>query len=186
MDIGLAGRKHMSSLKVHTIQSVATSAALYPLIGENAIPFGLAVIFIDLDHVVEYVRITGNHDVRGVFPYCKLIEKNLDKKFLVYNMFHTVEFFAAVFAMSFFLPVLKYVFAGLVYHFVFDMVHLLRIRHPFGRVFSVFEYLYKTRHGNYITRLEEIVKAEKLDTSQVNGFDRWKEKWGLGSGAVSY
>ena len=81
----------MSSLRVHTIQSVATSAVLYPFIGENVVPFGLAVVFIDADHVIEYVRDTKSLDIRGVFPCCKLIESNLDKNFLVLNLFHTLE-----------------------------------------------------------------------------------------------
>ena len=45
----------MSSLRFHTVQSVATSAILYPFIGENVVPFGLAVIFIDLDHIFDYL-----------------------------------------------------------------------------------------------------------------------------------
>ena len=43
----------MSSLGVHTVQSIAVGAVLCPFIGENVVPFGLAAIFIDLDHVVE-------------------------------------------------------------------------------------------------------------------------------------
>lgn len=58
----------MSNLKVHTVQSVAASAVLYPVVGENAIPFGLAAVLIDLDHVIEYVRNTKSLDIRGVFP----------------------------------------------------------------------------------------------------------------------
>ena len=71
----------MSSLKVHALQGVAITAALYPFIGDQALTVGLANVFIDVDHVIEYVRDTGSYDVRGVFAYSHLIEKNLDKNF---------------------------------------------------------------------------------------------------------
>jgi hypothetical protein len=92
----------MSSLGVHTVQSVVAGAALYPFIGENVVPFGLAAIFIDLDHVIEYIRQTRSLDVRGVFAYSKLIEDNLDKRFLVWNMFHLLRedyFFIRAFSL---------------------------------------------------------------------------------------
>ena len=65
----------MSSLRFHTVQSVATSAILYPFIGENVVPFGLAVILIDTDHVIEYVRDLKTFKLRGIFFYAKFIEK---------------------------------------------------------------------------------------------------------------
>jgi hypothetical protein len=58
----------VSSLRFHTVQSVATSAILYPFIGENVVPFGLAVIFIDLDHIIEYVRDLKTFKPGGVLP----------------------------------------------------------------------------------------------------------------------
>ncbi len=44
----------MSKPMVHVVQSLTASAVLCPAIGGNVIPFGLAVVFIDLDHVIEY------------------------------------------------------------------------------------------------------------------------------------
>ena len=94
----------MSSLKVHALQGVATTAALYPFIGDQALTVGLANVFIDVDHVIEYVRDTGSYDVRGVFAYSHLIEKNLDKNFLVLSAFHTIEFFILLLCLSVLFP----------------------------------------------------------------------------------
>lgn len=169
----------MSSLKVHTIQSIATSAALYPVMGSNVIPFGLAVIFIDVDHAVEYVRQAGSLDVRGVFAQCKLIEHNLDKNFLVLNAFHTVEFFALVLALGLISPVFYYVFAGMVYHMAFDAIHLIRLKQPFARAFSVVEYYIRSKNGSCITAVKDLFAHPDLDTRGVENADYWFLKWGI-------
>jgi len=167
----------MSSLKVHTIQSLATSAALYPLMGENVVPFALAVVFIDIDHVFGYVKETKSPDVRGVFPYCKLIETNLDKNFLVLNILHTVEFFALVLAMAVMWPVWYYVLAGLLYHMLFDVYHLKRLNRPFGRVYSLIEYMYRTGKREYITSVRELIKTEGVETAEVKDIKTWLGRW---------
>ena len=169
----------MSSLKVHTIQSLVTSAALYPVMGENVILFGLAVVFIDLDHVIEYVRDTGSLDVRGVFACSRLIEQNVHKKFLVLNIFHTVEFFLMILLLAAFFPVLYYVLAGMLYHMLFDLVHLVRSCVPFARAYSNIEYLYRRSNGKYITSVKDFFIREDLDTSGIKDLDCWFRKWGI-------
>jgi len=171
--------KSMSSLKVHTIQSVVTSAALYPVMGENVIPFGLAVVFIDLDHVIEYVRDTGSLDVRGVFTCSKLIEKNVHKKFLVINIFHTVEFFLMVLLLAKSFPWLYYVLAGMLYHMLFDLMHVVRNRTPFARAYSNIEYLYRRSISKYITSVKDLFAMEDLNTSGVKNIEYWFWKWGI-------
>ena len=69
----------MSSMKEHTVQSVVTSAVLYPFIGNNAVAFGLSVIFIDIDHVVDYILQTRSLKVFGVFPYCTILLNAMKK-----------------------------------------------------------------------------------------------------------
>jgi hypothetical protein len=167
----------MSNLKVHTVQSVAASAVLYPVVGENAIPFGLAAVLIDLDHVIEYVRNTRSLDIRGVFPCCRIIEKNLDKNFLVFNLFHTLEFFALVALSATIFPVLWYVFAGMIFHIMADMFHLIRIGWPFVRVYSIVEYIYRRRNGEYVTSVKELLRKDDLDTSGIRNLQGWVKKW---------
>ncbi len=170
----------MSSLRVHTIQSIAASAALYPVIGEHAIPFGLAAIFIDVDHVIEYVRDTGSLDIRGVFSYCNLIENNLDKGFLVLNIFHTAEFFALLVFLALLYPVLVYVLAGWAFHLCADLFHLIvTLRKPFARVYSILEYVYRSRNGKNITSIRELLQKDNLRTEKVHNLRGWLRKWGV-------
>ena len=168
----------MSSLAVHTVQSIAAGAVLYPFIGENVMPFGLASIFIDLDHVVEYIRQTRCLDVRGVFAYSKLVDDNLDKRFLVLSPFHTVEFFGLVVCLATFFPVFYYVLAGCLFHMACDMVHLLRNDHFFVRAYSFFEYMYRSRTGRYVLSVRDLVEKHKPDISGISGIYSWLQKWG--------
>jgi hypothetical protein len=83
----------MPGIKTHCFQAVLTSAAVYPFAGgENAAVLGLSIVLIDVDHVIEYVRQTGSPKIWGVFPYCNIIENNLQRGFYVLNLFHTIEF----------------------------------------------------------------------------------------------
>jgi hypothetical protein len=170
----------MSSLKVHIIQSATASAALYPVIGEYAIPFGLATIFVDVDHFIEYVRDTGSLDPRGVFIYCNLIEKNLDKNFLVLNIFHTAEFFTLVLLLTPVFPVLAYVLAGILFHLAMDLYHIVfTLGRPFARAFSIAEYLYRSKNGKYLTSVQKLVQTKNLHTDKLNNFNNWLDKWGM-------
>lgn len=169
----------MSSLKVHTIQSVVTSTVLYPFLGENVVPFGLAVILVDLDHVIEYVRDTRSFDLRGVFLYSKVIEKNLDKNFLIFSAFHTFEFLALILALTLLYPKLLYVFAGIVYHLIVDIYYLAKLRSPFAKAFSVVEYLYRSRNAKYILSIKELVQQEDLNTAGLHNFHHWPSRWGV-------
>jgi len=174
----------MSSLGVHTVQSVVAGAALYPFIGENVVPFGLAAIFIDLDHVIEYIRQTRSLDVRGVFAYSKLVDDNLDKRFLVLSPFHTVEFFGLVVCLATFFPVFYYVLAGCLFHMICDVIHLLRRDNLFVRAYSLLEYGYRGMTGRYVLSAKKLVEKHKPDISGISGIRFWLQKWGWNQGGV--
>lgn len=168
----------MSSLRFHTVQSVATSAILYPFIGENVVPFGLAVIFIDLDHVIEYVRDLKTFKLHGIFPYAKFIEKNLDKNYLLLAMFHTIEFLLLTLVLASIFPVFKYVFLGLVYHMCADMLYLKKLRYPFVRAYSLIEYVYRSQNKSNIVSVRDLVNVEGLCTD-IDNYDYWIAEWQL-------
>ena len=90
----------MSSPKVHVIQSLTASAVLYPVIGKNVIPFGLAVVLIDLDHIIEYVVDIRSLNILGFFTYSSVVRQNMDKNYLGLNIFHTFEFYFFVFMLA--------------------------------------------------------------------------------------
>ena len=170
----------MSRLKTHAIQGAVATAALYPVIGGHAITFGLATVFIDVDHVFEYVRDTKSCDVRGLFTYCNLIEENLDKNFLVLSTFHTIEFFILMLCLSSLYPWLAYVVAGMALHMVTDLYHIsVTLRRPFARAFSLVEYIYKSRTDNYLTSVKELVQQDHLNGNSTRNVQHWLRKWNL-------
>jgi len=177
----------MSRLKTHAIQGAAATAALYPVIGEHAISVGLATVFIDVDHVFEYVRDTKSFDVRGLFTYCNLIEDNLDKNILVLSTFHTIEFFILMLCLSALYPGVAYVIAGMALHMVTDLYHIsVTLRRPFARAFSFVEYIYKSTTDNYLTSVKELVQQDNLNVSSARNIQHWLQKWNFpGKGGYS-
>ena len=135
----------MSSPKVHVVQSLTASAVLYPIIGGNVIPFGLAVVLIDLDHVIEYVVDTRSLNILGFSTYSGVIRQNTDKNFLGLNIFHTFEFYFFVFMLANLFPLFYSVLSGLLFHHMADQVYLIRIRKPFARAFFIIEYFYQAQ-----------------------------------------
>jgi hypothetical protein len=170
----------MSSLKVHALQGAAATVVLYPVIGHNAISFGLASVLIDVDHIIEYVRDTKSTALTGVFTYCYLIEKNTDKNFLVLNAFHTFEFLALTLILSIPFPDLKFIFAGFVFHLAVDVFHItFKLRTPFLRAYSIIEYLLRSQTGQYLTSVRELVRVENLNTDNLDNLNVWLGRWGM-------
>jgi hypothetical protein len=167
----------MSSLKFHTVQSLAASAVLYPVIGDNVIPFSLGCVFIDLDHVAEYVRDTKSLSLMGVFPYSKLLEINLDKNILVLSAFHTIEFFALIFTLGLFYPVLMYVCAGMAFHMAADLIHIGRLHSFFARAFSLVEYIIRKKNSRALTSIYQVLQLKNLSTAGIPDIECWIEIW---------
>jgi hypothetical protein len=170
----------MSSLTVHAVQGAAATAVLYPVIGEHAVTVGLASVFIDIDHVITYVRDTCCLDVRGLFAYSDLLEINLDKNYLVLSAFHTIEFFLLLLCLTPLVPELKYVIAGMALHMVTDLYHnSITLRQPFARAFSLLEYFYRSRSDKYLTSVRELVRQDNLNVQGIRDISGWLRKWNL-------
>ena len=119
-----------------------------------------------------------------MFAFNKLIENNLDKRYLVWNMFHTIEFFGLIVCLATLFPVFYYVLAGCLFHMACDMVHLLRNDNLFIRAFSLFEYMYRSRTGRYVISVRDLVEKHEPDISGIPGVQSWFRKWGWKQGAV--
>jgi len=169
----------MSSPKVHIIQSLTASAVLYPVIGKNIIPFSLAVVLIDLDHIIEYVVDTRSLNILGFFTYSGIVRQNMDKNFLGLNIFHTFEFYFFVLMLANIFPLFYYVLCGLLFHHMADQVFLIRIRKPFVRAFFVIEYFIRRRNREYATSIRDILKNERINLAGIDNLEKWSIKWGL-------
>lgn len=167
----------MSSPAIHLIQSVSTSALLYPIIGENAIPFGLSIIFIDLDHIILYVIDTKSLNIKGFFTYFNILEKNLNEDYLGLNCFHTIEFYALVLLLANLFPVFYYILGGFLFHHLFDLISLIRLGHPFVRAFSIVEYFVRMRKNKYTSSIRGIFQKRNLDLGKISNAEKWLTKW---------
>jgi len=167
----------MSSPTFHLIQSLSASAVLYPIIGENVIPFGLAVIFIDIDHGIEYVADTNNFNPRGLLVYHEIITKNLDKNYLGLNVFHTFECYLLMLILAHWFPVYYYILLGFLFHHLADQIGLVKMGKPFVRAFSILEYaIRKKRHE---ISLKKILSQGTANIEGVPDINKWFVKWGI-------
>lgn len=138
----------------HLIQGAAGAAILYPFIGGKAFIFGVSVVAIDLDHVVEYYRDTRSLDLKGFFKYHEILSNNLDN-YLGLNLFHTIECYIILFFIGLALPDAYLVLFAFLFHHLFDQIKLTWMRKPFARAFSIVEYF--IRRKKYHTSLMEIL-----------------------------
>jgi len=137
------------SPKFHAVQGAVSAAALYPLIGFDAVIFGLSVFFIDLDHIIPFVRDCKSLSIRKFFEYHRVVPKIPD--YLALACFHTLEFFLLLFALGFWHHQFWVVLAACLFHIIFDVVKAFQLGKPDIRVFSFVEYAIRrkgkqTRH----------------------------------------
>jgi len=169
----------MSSPTVHVIQAVGGTAALYPLVGENALVFGASIVLIDTDHILEYACDTKNLHPKGFFLYYDLLTQNVDKNFLSLNIFHTLECYTLLGILSMFFPVLLYVLLGFLFHHAFDQINLIRIGYPFARAFSFVEYFIKRKNPKYLVSIHEVMQCDNLHVDGIPDLDRWLTSWNV-------
>ena len=172
----------MSSPTVHLAQGFASTAFLFPFVEESAVVFGLSVILIDIDHVIQYTEDTKSLNPRGFFIYFNFIEHNLfrkiiDEDYFCINIFHTIECYLLLlfFANSF--PVFYYVLGGFLFHHLFDQINMIKKKIPFVRAFSILEYY--MRKKNKITSMREILKKEQVNAAEFPNIATWVTKWGM-------
>jgi hypothetical protein len=87
------------SPKFHAAQGAVSAALLYPFMGTDAVIFGLTVFFIDLDHIIPYVRDCKSLSIRRFFEYHRMVPDIPD--YLALAWFHTLEFFLLLFVLGF-------------------------------------------------------------------------------------
>ena len=136
-------------LRDHVILGGSASAALAPVLGADLLIFFCASVLIDVDHYIDYVWHNAFRDLSpsGMFAYHRVLEGMWPRKeFLSLEVFHTVEFLAALYAASWLLAsgALRAVFWGMVFHVLLDIVFLFRHRALFKRSYSVTEHLVRT------------------------------------------
>jgi len=137
------------SPKFHAVQGALSAAALYPFMGTDALIFGLTVFFIDLDHIIPFVRDCKSLNIRRFFEYHRAVPDLPD--YLALAWFHTLEFFLLLFALGFWKHQFWVMLAACLFHIIFDVVKAFQLGKPHIRAFSFVEYAIRrkgkmTRH----------------------------------------
>lgn len=124
-----------------------SSLVLWPFLKPvEILAFAAGNIFIDIDHYIYYVQRCKRLDPRGMFAYHEeLFSKRRDIPYAGICIFHTVDFFVLVGAIAVFNRMFLFLLAGLLVHFVTDLVTLWRGRYLSGRAFFVIEHIQRAR-----------------------------------------
>jgi len=169
----------MPGIKTHCAQALVSGAALAPLCGPaNAAVFGLSIVLIDIDHVLEYMRQTRSLKPWGVFPCCRIIETNLHRGFYVFNAFHTLEVLLAICLAGLLSPVFFYIAAGMLWHCALDLLMLGRNNLAGRRALSVAEYVIRSRNPDNIIRFDELLRLKDVAIpDRTWDYPAWLRHW---------
>lgn len=133
-------------LTSHAVQALATSAVMTQFLQpvENIALF-LSIIFIDVDHYFDFAVVCRRYGVREMFKYHGWVWNSRDNVYGI-SVFHTAEVFAILFVLGFLSRYFWIILAGFLFHFLFDLIFLIRHRILFNRAFSIFEYVMRRRN----------------------------------------
>jgi hypothetical protein len=107
-----------------------------------------AAVFIDFDHYLSFVYHSGKFRLKDSFEYYRLKEieekKNLKKGIRKpgdFHVFHTIEFHLLVLILSFYFHPLFFIFIGMVFHSLLDVVEMIHKDVLYYREFFFFRWL---------------------------------------------
>jgi hypothetical protein len=140
------------NLPQHLIATGIAAAILAPVsTPTELLLFGSGSILIDVDHLFFYYIRKGRWDIPGMFRYFREeVDQHLDAiPYLGVCIFHTAEFFLSVAIIAAFVPLCRFLLAGLFFHIFLDIYDLIRLRIPFIRAYSFVEHLVRRRQPGY-------------------------------------
>jgi len=135
------------TLKEHCALTGVAAVTLIPFWDAGQIAwFAAGSILIDVDHYILYLQRRRRFDIKGMFRYFDELEAIQQTiPYVGICLFHTVDFFVLVGLLSLGHPVFLYLLAGLLFHFVADLIHLYRCRYLFGRAYCIIEHVVRKR-----------------------------------------
>lgn len=139
-------------LREHLIIGGIAAAALYFYWGPwRALLFWGAGVLIDADHYWDYLWRSKFADWSGwrMFRFYDLLRAQYnDKRYLAFDLLHTLEFFLLVYILArfwdynFFMTI----FWAMLLHLFLDEIYLIYRRKPFIRTFSAVEYWLRKKY----------------------------------------
>ncbi len=127
--------------KWHILFGAVFSVILYFLFNIaliNCIIVFLASVLIDTDHYLFYVKRHKNWNLKKAYRW----HYNLSKKHKpIMHIFHTLEFLILILILSFFHNLFFFIFLGLLFHSVFDIIDIFINNKGNVREMSLMRYL---------------------------------------------
>jgi len=93
----------------------------------------LSSIFIDVDHYIWYVFVKKDWSLKNAYYYLK--NDSIEQHQLM--IFHTIEFIIIIGLFSFIWIGFYYIFIGIVYHSIFDIIDMVKHRNVMCREYSL-------------------------------------------------
>jgi len=139
------------TLTQHVALTAVAAAPLSPFLEiEGMVLFAVGSIFIDVDHYLFYVARTGRRDIRGMFRYFAALQPvQRSVPYVGLCLFHTADFFLLVGILAYWYPVLLPLLAGMLFHFIMDVIDLRRKGVPFIRAYFLVEHFMRRRSEGY-------------------------------------
>lgn len=108
----------------------------------------LASFLIDFDHYIQAARITGSWSLRDALKYhddqAKIIQRERAKgirKRGDFHLFHTLEFHALIGFLGIFWSPLFFVFVGMTFHSLLDVIYLANNGYMYRREYFFFNWM---------------------------------------------
>jgi hypothetical protein len=134
--------------KIHFIFGLIFSILLYFLFHLTLFQAFLilfASVFIDVDHYMFIVKRKKIWNLKKAYYWHKSLPKNHKT---IMHIFHTVEFIVLVLLLSYFWSGFFFIFLGMIFHSILDLIDLF-YHYRFGvREFSLIRYLSRDK-GKY-------------------------------------
>ncbi len=139
------------TLPQHMALTAVAAAPLSPFLGvEGVVLFAVGSILIDVDHYLLYVARTGRRDIRGMFRYFDVLQPiQRSIPYVGICIFHTVDFFLLVGILAYWYPTFLPLLAGMLFHFIMDVIDLHRKGVPFIRAYFLVEHFMRRRGDGY-------------------------------------
>jgi len=130
---------------VHTIATLILSIILFPWISWNVILIFIGGVLIDSDHYLGYVLKFKKWNLFKCYKFYmeSLRTKNYGnvKDFLLIG--HTVEFFIAIIALSFFSKPILFFTIGVFFHMMLDLIFIYTVSKKFLISHSILYWTFK-------------------------------------------
>jgi hypothetical protein len=142
--------------KTHAILGAVFSLLIYfifHLSFFNVILIFLASVFIDSDHYLWYVYIKKSINLKNAYywfrekreKWLKLSKKEKEDHKRVYLIFHCIEFWIVLLALSLTNKIFLFILIGVLFHMIFDYIEILYLKEKLYPKFSLIYIYFKNK-----------------------------------------